>query len=217
MKKVDIDAIVKILKKETKKLNVPIITLIAEQKSPFQVLVGTVLSARTKDETTTKACNQLFKIAPTNNRLLKLNVKQIEKLIYPVGFYITKAKNLYKLSRQLKNDFNNKVPDTLDELITMAGVGRKTANLVITLAFRKHGICVDTHVHKISNRLGYIKTKTPFETEMALRKKLPKKHWIIYNDLLVMWGQSICRPISPWCSICAIRKYCNRIGIEKSR
>lgn len=218
MKKVDIKEIVRILKKECKKLDVPIVTLIAQQKKdPFRILISTVLSARTKDETTAKASRQLFKVAPTLSKLLKLNQKQIEKLIYPVGFYKTKAKNLHKLARQLKTDYKGKVPQSIEELVKLAGVGRKTANLVMTLGFRKHAICVDTHVHKISNRLGYTKTKTPEQTEFALRKKLPKKYWIIYNDLLVAWGQSVCRPISPWCSKCAIRKYCNRIDVKKSR
>jgi endonuclease-3 len=196
VKKVDIDEVIRILKKETKKLDVPIVTLIAQKKDPFKVLISTVLSARTKDEVTSGASKRLFKKAPNLKNLLRLKVKEIEKLIYPVGFYKTKAKNLYKLSRQLKNNFKGKIPETIEELTTLPGVGRKTANLVVTLGFRKHGICVDTHVHKISNRLGYVKTKTPHQTEFALRKKLPKKYWIIYNDLLVMWGQSICRPIN---------------------
>ncbi|MBF8303111.1 MAG: putative endoIII-related endonuclease, partial [Candidatus Dadabacteria bacterium] len=148
---------------------------------------------------------------------LKLSVKEIEKVIYPIGFYKTKARTIRYLCRELIDKYKSRVPDDLDELLKLKGVGRKTANLVVTLGYGKAGICVDTHVHRISNRLGYIKTKTPFETEMLLRKKLPKKYWIEYNDLLVSFGQHLCRPISPWCSVCPIESYCDKVGVTKHR
>jgi endonuclease-3 len=149
--------------------------------------------------------------------MLKLSVKEIERAIYPVGFYKTKARTIQNLCRELIEKYESKVPDELDELLKLKGVGRKTANLVVSLGYGKPGICVDTHVHRISNRLGYIKTKTPFETEMLLRQKLPKKYWIEYNDLLVSLGQHLCRPLSPMCSVCPIENYCDKVGVDKSR
>lgn len=217
MKKVDIDAIVRILKKSIKPFVQPIVTQFSWTKSPFKVLISCLLSLRTKDTTTAAASHRLFAVADTPEKLSKLSVGRIEKLIYPVGFYKTKAIRVRDISKVLISDYGSKVPDTIDELLKFHGVGRKTANLVVTLGYNKQGICVDTHVHRISNRLGYVKTKTPDETESALRLKLPKKHWIIYNDLLVTWGQNVCHPTSPWCSKCAISKYCNRIGVERSR
>jgi endonuclease-3 len=217
MKKIQINKIIPILKKETKKYQVPIVTEVSHRRDPYRVLISCLLSLRTKDETTAKASARLFKHAPTPKKLASLPIKQIEKLIYPVGFYKTKAKRIKDIAKILITKYNSKVSDNLDELLKLHGVGRKTANIVITLAFKKHGVAVDTHVHRISNRLGYVKTKTPDKTEFALRKKLPKKHWLIYNDLLVTWGQNICRPISPRCSKCKIRPYCNRVGVKVSR
>ena len=213
----NVDKVIAILKKEVKDMRVPIVTEVSWRKDPFYVLTSCILSLRTKDETTAKAFERLRKIAKTPKQLMNLSVKQIEKAIYPVGFYITKAKRLKEIGKVLVEKYNSKVPDEIDELLKLKGVGRKTANLVVALGYRKPAICVDTHVHRISNRLGYVKTNNPEQTEFALRKKLPKKHWIIYNDLLVAWGQNICVPISPWCSKCAIRKYCIRVGVEKSR
>ncbi len=216
--KVDIAKIHSILKKEVKSYNVPIVDLIQIQtNNPFKVLVGTILSARTKDETTSKACEKLFSKVKTFKDLKTIPAKQLEKLIFPVSFYKTKAKHLKQLPVVLKEKFNGKIPETVDELIELPGVGRKTANLVVAIAFDKHGICVDVHVNRILNRIGYVKTKTPFETEMALREKLPKKYWKTINSLLVAFGQNLCRPISPYCSKCPITKYCNRIGVKKSR
>jgi endonuclease-3 len=149
--------------------------------------------------------------------MLKLDVKEVEKAIYPVGFYKTKARTILHICREIVEKYDSKVPDGLDELLKLKGVGRKTANLVVTLGYGGPGICVDTHVHRISNRLGYIKTKTPYETEMALREKLPKKYWIEYNDILVAFGQHLCRPISPKCSACPVRKYCDKVGVDRSR
>ena len=184
---------------------------------PFLVLISCILSLRTKDATTREASARLFKLAGNPQEMLKLPGRKIEKLIYPVGFYRVKAKNILAISRDLINRFTGKVPDNLEQLLTLQGVGRKTANLVLTEGFHKLGICVDTHVHRISNRLRYVKTKNPFETEMALRNKLPKRFWIDYNTLLVTWGQNICKPVSPLCSICAINRYCQKVGVKISR
>jgi endonuclease-3 len=218
MKADDIHIIVKILAKETPEWDVPIVTLVAESTNdPFRVLISTVLSLRTKDETTAAASRKLFKLADNPSDMLKLSEKEIIKAIYPVGFYKTKAKNIKSICRDLTSKYDSKVPDDIDELLKFKGVGRKTANLVVTLGYNKPGVCVDTHVHRISNRLGYIKTKDPLETEMALRKKLPKKYWIDYNSLLVSFGQHLCRPISPFCSRCPVIKFCDRVGVLKSR
>jgi endonuclease-3 len=213
----NVDKVIAILKKEVKRFKIPIVTEIAWERDPYKVLISTILSLRTKDETTAKASNRLFEHADTPQKMLKLPIKQIEQLIYPVGFYKTKARNIKTISETLIKDYKSKVPDEIDELLKFKGVGRKTANLVVTLSYGKDGICVDTHVHRISNRLGYVRTKTPEQTEFALRKRLPKKHWLVYNDLLVAYGQNICRPISPLCSACAINKYCKKIGVKTSR
>ena len=213
-----IDTIIATLKKEVKKYRVPIVTEVAEErKDPFRVLISCVLSLRTKDETTRSASKRLFALADNPEKMLGLKNKDIEKAIYPVGFYRTKAKNILNLCKDLVDKYDSKTPDEIDELLKLKGVGRKTANLVVTLGYNKLGICVDTHVHRISNRLGYVRTKTPEETEKALRKKLPKKHWIIYNDLLVTFGQNICKPISPFCSTCCIEKYCDKVNVTLHR
>ena len=214
----NIDKIVKLLKKEYPKYREPIVTQFSKfRRDPFTVLISCMISLRTKDAVTAKASFRLFKLAKTPKQMAKLRIKQIEKAIYPAGFYITKAKRIKGLAKTLLTKYKGKVPDDLDELLKLHGVGRKTANLVLTLGYGKLGICVDTHVHRISNRLGYVKTKTPEQTEFALREKLPEKYWIIYNDLLVTWGQNICVPISPFCSKCVIRPYCKRVGVVKSR
>ena len=149
--------------------------------------------------------------------MLKLSPRQIERLIYPVGFYRTKARVILGICRDLLDRFGGRVPDEIDDLLTLKGVGRKTANLVVTMGYGKPGICVDTHVHRISNRLGYVRTRTPEETEMALRAKLPKRYWIGYNDLLVAFGQNVCTPISPRCSTCPVRTLCRRVGVRTFR
>ena len=212
-----IDDIVTILKRENKKYIVPIVTIVSMTKSPFMVLISCLLSLRTKDKVTAEASNRLFKLANNPEKMLGLSIKSIEKAIYPVGFYKTKAKRIKEICRVLLDDYEGVVPNEIDELLKLNGVGRKTANLTVTLGYGKLGICVDTHVHRISNRLGLVKTKTPEQTEFALRKKLPQKHWLIYNDLLVTYGQNLCVPISPWCSKCKIFKYCKRVGVKKSR
>ncbi len=205
------------LKKAAQSWQLPSVSQVALKQDPFLILISTILSLRTKDEVTNTASARLFDVAHTPEDILKLSSDQIEKLIYPAGFYKTKARTILGVCKVLLERFCGKVPDTLEELLTLKGVGRKTANLVITLGFGKHGICVDTHVHRISNRLGLVKTKTPDQTEFALRKILPKRYWIDYNDLLVSYGQNLCRPISPFCSCCTINEVCKKIGVTTSR
>jgi len=182
---------------------------------PFKVLVSTVLSARTKDETTEEASERLFSRVKTVEDLARLSVKEIEKLIYPVGFYRNKARALKKMAEVILKNYGGKVPDSLEELLKLPGVGRKTANLVLILGFDKDAICVDTHVHRIVNRWGYVKTRSPEETEMALREKLPREYWKIINGLLVAFGKTVCKPIAPLCSRCPLAVYCPRIGVKK--
>jgi endonuclease-3 len=214
----EIHAAIRILRREVPKWETPIVTLMAETYgSPFRVLISCILSLRTQDSTTAQASHRLFALADTPEKMVKLSAKTIEKAIFPVGFYRTKAKAIREICKILLRDYSGKVPDEIDELLKFKGVGRKTANLVVTLGYGKPGICVDTHVHRISNRWGYIKTKNPQETEFALRAKLPKQYWIEYNDLLVTFGQHLCRPISPLCSQCPVRKYCARVGVTLSR
>lgn len=214
----NIDGVVKILRVQLKDLPDPSVTLVGKRwKSPFLVLISCIMSLRTKDETTLPASERLFKLADTPQSMLKLSIKQIEKAIYPVGFYKTKARNIIGICHDILEKFDGKVPNDIDTLLTMKGVGRKTANLVLTEGFQIPAMCVDTHVHRISNRFGYIKTKTPDETEVVLRDQLPKKHWMDYNALLVTWGQNVCRPISPFCSQCKLKDKCARVGVGISR
>jgi endonuclease-3 len=190
---------------------------LADQGDPFRVLIACILSLRTQDTTTGPAAARLFAVADTPQTMLTLKAGRIAKLIYPVGFYRTKAGVILGICRDLIERFGGRVPDTIDELLTLNGVGRKTANLVVTMGFDKPGICVDTHVHRISNRLGYVRTKNPEETEMALRATLPRRYWIGYNDLLVAFGQNICAPISPRCSTCPVATLCRRVGVTSAR
>jgi len=213
-----IHAVVKILKKELDLGEMPIVSHLAEsERDPFVILISTLLSLRTKDEVTAEATDRLFALASTPEEMLKVPQAKIARTIYPVGFYRVKAKTIHSTCRELINRFGSKVPDQLDDLLSIKGVGRKTANLVVTLAYGKDGICVDTHVHRISNRLGYVRTKTPDETEFALRARLPRRHWIIYNTLMVAFGRKTCKPISPLCSACPIKPYCARVGVTVSR
>ena len=185
--------------------------------SPFTTLISCILSLRTQDRTTMAASARLFSVADTPERILEIQTTRLEELIYPVSFYRVKTKTIRKIATDLIEKFGGKVPDTLEELLKLHGVGRKTANIVVTLAFNKPGIAVDIHVHRISNRLGYVSTKNPDDTEMALREKLPRRYWIVLNDLLVVYGQNLCKPVSPFCSKCAIADYCDRVGVERSR
>lgn len=212
-----IDKILKSIKIEIKRYKIPVVSEIAKDGNPFKVLISCLLSLRTKDYVTKEASIRLFNLSDKPEGLLKTRLSDIEKAIYPVGFYKVKAKRIKEICKDLIDNYKGDVPDELAELLKLKGVGRKTANLVLTLGYNKPGICVDTHVHRISNRLGYVKTKTPEETELELRKKLPKKYWKIYNDLLVTYGQNICLPVSPKCSECKIINYCKRVGVKHSR
>jgi len=187
------------------------------RRNPFHVLIACLLSLRTKDETTGPAAARLFALADTPAGILSLTPRQIQRAIFPVGFYRTKSRVLRGVCRDLLWRFGGTVPDTIDHLLTLKGVGRKTANLVVTQAYNKPGICVDIHVHRISNRWGYVRTATPEKTEMALRARLPRRYWIGYNDLLVSFGQNICLPVSPKCSLCPVANLCPRIGVTRSR
>ena len=214
----EIHPAIRILRREVPKWETPIVTLMAETyQSPFRVLISCILSLRTQDSTTAVASKRLFALGDTPEKMLRLSEQKIAKTIYPVGFYNTKAKVIREICRTLNRDYGGKVPDEIDELLKLKGVGRKTANLVVTLGYHKPGICVDTHVHRISNRWGYVKTKDPKETEFALRAKLPKQYWIEYNDLLVSFGQHLCHPISPKCSQCPVEKYCDKVGVGVHR
>jgi endonuclease-3 len=218
MEDIKINDVIRILKKELAVGQMPIVSHLAEdQRDPFVILISTLLSLRTKDEVTAVATERLLALASTPQEMLQLPLEKIAKTIYPVGFYRVKARTIHHVCRELIERFGAKVPDDLDELLSIKGVGRKTANLVVSLAYGKEGICVDTHVHRISNRLGYVKTKTPEETEFALRAKLPRKHWIIYNTIMVAFGRQTCKPVSPLCSRCPVYQYCDRIGVTISR
>jgi endonuclease-3 len=198
--------------------NLPSVSKIKEEgASVFEILISTIISARTKDEVTYKVSRRLFSVANNPEKLSLLNEDQIASLIYPAGFYKVKAKNIKRTSQILYENYNSKVPEKMEELLKLPGVGRKTANLLLAVGFNKEGLCVDTHVHRISNRLGVVKTSSTYETEMALRLILPKSYWEIYNRLLVTFGQNICTPISPFCSKCVITRYCKRINVKKSR
>ncbi len=218
MKDREIHAAVRILHREAPKWQTPVVTLIAEASdNPFKVLISCILSLRTQDSTTAQASRRLFALADSPETMVQLSAKKIEQAIFPVGFYRTKAKTILEICRNLNEKYRGRVPDEIEELIKFKGVGRKTANLVVTLGYNKPGICVDTHVHRISNRWGYVKTATPEKTETTLRQKLPKQYWIEYNDLLVSFGQHLCRPISPLCSQCPVAKYCSQIGVTVKR
>lgn len=207
-----------LLKMQVSRLNTPWLENMANiDRDPFKVLISCILSLRTQDKTTGKASERLFKLASTPEAMSRLRAKTIEKAIFPVGFYRVKAERIREMSREITVRYNSKVPDEIDELLKLKGVGRKTANLVVTLGYNKPGICVDTHVHRITNRWGYLKTTTPEKTEFVLRKKLPKQYWLEINGLLVAFGRGICKPISPVCSKCSIKAYCAKVCIGKHR
>ncbi|PID71893.1 MAG: exodeoxyribonuclease III [Desulfobulbus propionicus] len=211
---IDIDKAISLVKQEVAGFQVPVVDLIAVQTAdPFKVLVATILSARTKDEVTAKASARLFEHAQTPEELAMLSVSQLEKLIYPVGFYKNKAKYLNALPQVLQDSFDGAVPQTMEALLKLPGVGRKTANLVLAVAFQIPAICVDTHVHRIMNIWGYVETETPLQTEMALRKQLPQKYWLDINSILVAYGQGLCKPQRPHCDVCILEKDCPQIGV----
>jgi endonuclease-3 len=212
-----IDELVSTLKEYLKE-EVPVVTQISrKEQNPFLVLIGTLLSLRTKDETTDGAMKRLMEKARTPEEILALPLEEIERLIYPVGFYRVKARTLKETAAVILNDYHGIVPDSLDELLKIKGVGRKTANLVLNEGYGKLGICVDTHVHRISNRLGLVASKKPLETEKALEKVLPLEYWIVYNTLLVAFGQKICKPVSPLCSVCPLTSMCPKRGVTTHR
>ena len=206
----DIDAVVQGLEK-AKQQKSEFVNLMDSYKDPYLVLISCILSLRTNDKTTYPATLRMLKLGKTPQVIMNVNVQDLEKAIYPVGFYKNKASQIIELSREIVEKYNSKVPDEIETLTKFKGVGRKTANLVLTKGFNKPAICVDVHVHRITNRLGYVSTKTPDETEMELRKILPKKYWIDFNTLLVTHGQNICKPQKPNCTNCSISKYCKKI------
>lgn len=211
----DIRAVYEILKQEFTRVRTPVVDLIEEQtKDPFKVLVATILSARTKDETTTLATRKLFSEVDHPDDLEALSVERIEELIFPVGFYRNKAKHLKALPGVLRDEFNGEIPQTMEGLLKLPGVGRKTANLVLAVGFKIPAVCVDVHVHRIMNRLGYVQTKTPAETEIALRETMPWDLWLMFNSYFVAFGQNHCRPRNPHCDTCPIIQHCRRIEVQ---
>jgi endonuclease III len=212
------DHLIDIIRRAVHKKGLPSVSQVAyESRSPYRILVSTVISLRTKDEVTVKASERLFEKAPDPKTLAALSEKEIQSLIYPAGFYKNKAKYLKKIARILIDQYNSEIPADQDALLALPGVGRKTANLVLNLGFGIPAVCVDTHVHRISNRLGWVKTKTPEQTEMALMEILPEHYWIEINELLVRFGQSVCTPVSPFCSVCHLAEHCQRAGVVRSR
>ena len=207
---IDIDKIVKLLK-DAKQPQSEFVKLMDSFKNPYLVLIACILSLRTNDKTTYPATLRMLELAKTPKEMKNVSVEDLSKAIYPVGFYENKARQIIELSKTIDEELNGQVPDEIEDLIKVEGVGRKTANLVLSLGFNRTAICVDVHVHRIFNRLGYIKTKTPEETEFALREKLPQKYWIDINTLLVTHGQNVCKPIKPKCSECPIARYCAKI------
>ncbi len=219
MRQDQITAALRIVKREIRQWEEPVLGIVAREsnRDPFRILISCLLSLRTKDKTTREASARLYALAHQPSTMLTLPLQKIERAIYPVGFYRTKAKSIHAICRRLLDVYGGMVPDSIEELVTLSGVGRKTANLVVTVGYGRPGICVDIHVHRISNRWGYVKTKTPEETEQALRRKLQTQHWITFNDLLVPYGQNICQPVSPFCSKCKIIEYCDQVGVTRSR
>ena len=215
----DKKVVINLIKKQCSKYGAPIVNEIADlNNDSFKVLISCLLSLRTKDITTAKASKRLFIKADTPYKLVKLRNKEIEKLVYPVGFYKRKSKNLKEVCKHLIENHNGRVPNKEKDLLKIKGVGRKTMNICLTYAFNnEEGLAVDTHVNRISNRLGWVKTKTPEETELALKEKLDKKYWKDINNVFVQFGQNICKPVSPYCSKCSVNKYCQKINVNKSR
>ncbi len=204
----EISSVLKMLKKKTRNFENPIVTEIGDKtESPFHVLISCMLSLRTRDQTTGKISAKLFEKANNAEEILKLG-KELEQIIRPVNYYKTKARRIKEVCKILIEKYNGKVPGTLEELLKLPGVGRKTANIVIVYGFKKRGVPVDIHVHRISNRLGWVQTKLPDKTEFELRKIVPKRHWMVLNDIFVMYGQNVCKPIKPKCSTCPVTRHC---------
>lgn len=218
MKERDIALVFRRLGQVYRKLKAPVVTVIARKKrDPFLVLIATMLSLRTKDAVTKEASAKLFKHANTPETMLQLDRNLIASLIFPVGFFRQKARQIHETCRLLLDRHGGRVPADMDALLALPGVGRKTANLVLLHGFGIPAVCVDTHVHRITNRWGYVRTRTPEETEFALRERLPRRYWATVNDYLVAYGQNVCTPISPWCTTCVVSAWCNRVGVKKTR
>jgi endonuclease-3 len=214
----DIDCFMEVLSGHYPAWQAPVVSLIAERgATPFEILVSTLLSLRTRDQVTAAASRRLLAAARTPREMLALDADAIGRLIYPVGFWKTKAERLRAISAALIQRHDGQVPASLELLLALPGVGRKTANLVLVEGFGLDGICVDTHVHRISNRVGYVRTRSPEQTEMRLRRKLPRRYWVRYNEILVAFGQVICQPVSPWCSRCPVFDLCRRVGVKRRR
>ena len=213
----NISQIIKILSKKYNSTEKTTLNRMRKKPNAFKILISCLLSLRAKDETTNRISKELFKIADTPQKITKLPIKKLEKIIFSTGHYKKKARTLQHVSNELIKKFNSKVPKTREELMSIKGIGPKTANIVLAFAYNKPVIPVDTHVHRISNRLGFVKTKTAEKTEPELYKVIPKKHWLDYNAILVQFGRDLCQPISPWCSKCPINKHCPRIGVKTKR
>ena len=218
MQDTHIHHVMTVIEQECQQWETPSVTVVSEKySSAFHVLVSCIISLRTKDAVTATASARLFERAGSPQELIRLTIPEIAGLIYPAGFYRTKAEQIYTICKQLLAEYNGTVPDSIEELLYFKGVGRKTANLVMTLGHGKLGICVDIHVHRITNRWGYVAAKAPDQTEQVLRGKLPVEYWIKINDLLVCYGQNLCYPVSPACSRCRLIDYCDRVGVQRSR
>ena len=214
----EIDRIVRTITRANRQRSPTAVGAVAQDsRDPFQILISCLISLRTKDEVTGEASARLFRLARTPRTMASLPAATISTAIYPAGFYRTKGKTIRNVSRTILERHGGKVPDEMDALLALKGIGRKTANLVLTIGFGKPGICVDTHVHRISNRLGIVRTKTPVETEFALRRVLPSRYWIPYNDLLVTFGQNVCKPISPLCTTCPVCDLCPQMDVGLHR
>ncbi len=218
MQEQNIVAVIGLIKEAVIQEDLPIVADLSEKRyDPFRILISTLLSLRTKDEVTREADQRLFALASTPGEMVRLSESHIAGAIYPVGFYRNKARTILHVCHELIDRFDSKVPDSIDTLVSIKGVGRKTANLVVSLGYGIPAICVDTHVHRVSNRLGYVRTADPEKTEFALRERLPREHWIEFNSVMIAFGKTVCRPVSPFCSLCPVFKYCERVGVTVSR
>ena len=213
----DISIVLRRLRKTITKWRSPVVNQIENSGKPFRVLISCILSLRTQDKITALVSENLLRLADSPSKMLKLSSSLVEKTIYPAAFYRVKAKTILNICKELIEKYNEKVPDDIEELLKLKGIGRKTANLTITMGYGKLGVCVDTHVHRIANRWGYVKTQNPNQTEIVLRKKLPKRYWAEINNLLVAFGQNACKPISPHCSECCVSDFCMQKGVNQSR
>ena len=218
MRDAEITRVISSVRAAVRSLGEPYVSRLGRsRRDPFRTLVSCIISLRTKDEVTEAASRRLFALARTPRAMARLREKDVWRAIYPAGFYRTKAAQIVEIARRISEEHGGKVPDSVEELLTFRGVGRKTANLVVSVGFGKDAICVDTHVHRVMNRLGYVRTRTPAETERALREKLPRRYWREINPLLVAFGRTICRPVSPLCSRCPVEDRCGKVGVGRHR